>query len=48
VRETVPGDWTVLESSHPFEKRDVSTIQFDMDVPAGAEVVLTYRVRVSY
>jgi len=48
VRETVPGDWTVLESSHPFEKRDVSTIQFDMDVPAGAEVILTYRVRVSY
>jgi hypothetical protein len=48
VREMVPGDWTVLESSHPFEKHDVSTIQFDMNVPAGAEIVLTYRVRVSY
>jgi hypothetical protein len=48
VREVVPGDWTVVESSHPFTKRDASTIQFDVEVSAGGEAVLTYRVRVSY
>ncbi len=47
VRETVPGDWTVVQASHPHRKLDVRTLGFDLEVPAGGETVLTYRVRVS-
>jgi hypothetical protein len=46
VRESLPGDWRVLESSHPWHKRDASTISFPVDLSAGAEATLTYRIRV--
>ena len=47
VRESIPGRWKILESSHPATRLDVSTAQFDVPVPAGGEAVLTYRVRVN-
>jgi hypothetical protein len=48
VREPVGGDWKLIESSHPGDKRDAGTLEFKVPVPAGAEVKLTYRVRVSW
>jgi hypothetical protein len=48
VREPVGGDWTLLESSHPGLKKDAGTLEFEVRVPKGQEVQLTYRVRVSW
>ena len=48
VEESVGGDNEVLASSHPYTRKDASTIQFDLGVPAGKETVLTYTVRVRY
>jgi hypothetical protein len=39
------GDWTVLEPSLPYEKKDAYTMEFKVSVPADKEIVLTYRVR---
>ena len=48
VVERVPGDWTVLEKSHDFRKKDAHTIEFDVPVAADKEVKLTYRVRIRW
>ncbi len=48
VIEHLPGEWKVLRSSHPFEKLDSRRIQFNVPVPPGGTVELTYRVRVKY
>lgn len=46
VRESFPGDWTVIESSVPAKKLSAFTAEFAVPVPAGGEGKLTYRVRV--
>jgi len=46
--ESVGGDFDVTKNSHPFTKKDASTIQFAVAVPAGKEVVVTYTVRARY
>ena len=46
LRETFPGDWTVIESSVPAKKLSAFTAEFAVPVPAGGEGKLTYRVRV--
>jgi hypothetical protein len=46
VRESFPGDWTVIESSMPAKKLSAFTAEFAVPVPAGGEGKLTYRVRV--
>lgn len=48
VIEPVGGDWKVVRSSHPGEKRDNSELVFSVDVPARGSVKLEYRVRVSW
>ena len=48
VREPVGGDWTLLSSSIPGTKVDAGTVEFQVPVPKGQEVKLTYRVRVSW
>jgi hypothetical protein len=48
VREPVGGDWTLLSSSIPGTKVDAGTLEFQVPVPKGQEVKLTYRVRVSW
>ena len=48
VREPVGGDWRIVTSSLPGKKLDAATLEFDVPVPAGQEVVLTYRVRVRW
>ena len=46
VVEPIPGDWTVLESSHTHVKNDAKTAVFSIPIPAGAEAELAYRIRV--
>lgn len=46
--EPIGGDWTVLESSLPFEKKDASTFTFNVKVPARGKTKVTYRVRLRY
>ena len=42
------GDWEVVQSSHPAERRDAQTFTFDVKVPARASTKVTYRVRVRW
>ncbi len=48
VREPLGGDWDVVQSSQTFKKLDAGTIEFEVKVPKGQEVKLTYRVRVTW
>ena len=48
VREPVPGDWTMLEESKPHAKVASGTAEWRVDVPAGGETTLRYRVLVRY
>ena len=44
----MPGDWTILESSIPFEKKDAFTAVFTVNVKPDEEATLSYRIRVRY
>lgn len=46
VNEPVGGDWQMIRSSHPFTKTAAFAAQFTVDVPAGGETTVIYRVRV--
>ncbi len=48
VIEPIPGDWTMLGSSHEFRKTEAHLAEFDLPVPKDKEVKLTYRVRMRY
>ncbi len=48
VREPVGGDWKLVTSSIPGKKIDAGTLEFEVPVPKGQEVKLTYRVRVRW
>jgi hypothetical protein len=48
VLEPMPGDWEVLQSSHPFSKEAAGTARFKVIVPAEGSTTLTYRVRVKW
>lgn len=48
VREPLPGDWEMVQSSHPFTKEDAHTAQFKVEVPAEGSATLTYRIRVKW
>jgi hypothetical protein len=48
VREPIPGDWKMLESSHPQEKVSANLAEWVIEIPAEGETVLTYRVRVRF
>ncbi|MCI0712420.1 MAG: hypothetical protein L0154_19855, partial [Chloroflexi bacterium] len=39
------SNWEVLNSTHPYEQLDAFSIEFRVDVPAGEEVVIIYKVR---
>lgn len=38
-------NWQVIQKSHEFTKQDAQSIEFRVQVPAGGETVVTYRVR---
>ena len=46
--EPLPGDWEVLQSSHPCTKAASGTGRFQVTVPADGKATLTYRVRVKW
>jgi hypothetical protein len=48
VQEPIPGDWEMLEESHPHEKASSETAVWRIAVPAEGDTTLTYRVRVRF
>jgi hypothetical protein len=48
VVEPIPGDWTMVDSSHPYTKTAAFTAEFMIPVLKDSEVKLTYRVRMKY
>ncbi len=48
VVEPIPGDWTMLSSSHAHKKSEAFTAEFNIPVPKDKEVKLTYRVRMRF
>lgn len=48
VLEPAGGDWTVVTSSLPWERRDAQTFAFKPKVPARGSTKLTYTVRVRW
>ena len=47
VAGALPQEWKILEESHPHEKVSASQVLWRIDVPAGGESKLSYRVRIS-
>lgn len=48
VVEPIPGDWTMVESSHEYKKTEAFTAEFSVPVPKDGETKVTYRVRMKY
>jgi hypothetical protein len=48
VREHPGGIWSILESSHEWKKPNVRDLEFEVNVAAGEEAVVAYRVRVEH
>ncbi len=48
VREPVPGDWKMLEQSHPFKKVAAGTAEWQINIPAESSTTLNYTVLVRY
>jgi hypothetical protein len=48
VYEPIEGDWQILSSSMPYDKKDAHTFTFLAKVPGRGETKLTYRVRVKW
>jgi len=48
VYEPIEGDWQILSSSMPYDKKDAHTFTFTAKVPARGETKITYRVRVKW
>ena len=46
VVEHPQGSWEILESSHPYEKKEAYKIEFKVKVAPDQEVVVRYKVRV--
>lgn len=48
VQEPMPGDWRVLNESHPHIKGSSNTAVWNVTVPAEGSTTLTYRALVRY
>lgn len=48
VEKKLYGDWDVLEASHQYERKDASTLIFDVLVGAGETVIIRLKVRFNY
>jgi len=48
VLEPMPGDWEMLQNSHPFTKESAGTARFSVIVPTEGSAKLTYRARVRW
>ncbi len=45
IKETLGRDWTILSSSHDYEKKDAYSIEFKLELPAGGKDTIRYEVR---
>jgi len=45
IKETLGRDWTILLSSHDYEKKDAYSIEFKLELPAGGKDTVRYEVR---
>ncbi len=48
VREPVPGEWKMIQESHPHQKVAAGTAQWQVTIPAESSEKLIYKVRVQY
>ena len=48
VKEPVPGDWKIEESSHKFKKVASGTAEWQINVPAEGSTTLEYTALVRY
>ncbi|WP_404809796.1 DUF4139 domain-containing protein [Methylobacillus caricis] len=48
VVEPIPGDWKILQQSHPSNKSSSSTASWNISIPAESSTTLTYRTQVKY
>ena len=48
VRERMNGDWTIDQESQPHKKTSADTASWTLDVPAGGDTTLEYRVKIHH
>jgi hypothetical protein len=48
VIESIPGDWTITESSHDYVKESSNRVRFDIPVEKKGAAELTYTVQIKY
>ncbi len=48
VIEPMPGDWQMLQESHPHKKETAHTAVWDIPLPAEGKATLIWRVRAKY
>ena len=48
IIESIPGDWTIIESSHDYTQESSNRVRFDVPIGKKGSVELTYSVRVKY
>lgn len=48
VREPIPGEWKMLDTSQAHKKVSANLAEWEIQIPAEGETILTYRVRVRY
>lgn len=48
VKEPIPGDWKIINSSHTYTKATSNTAVWKINVPAEGSVKLVYRAQVRY
>ena len=48
VQEPLPGDWEMLQQSHPHSKESARVAAWNIAVPAGGTTLLEYVVRVKW
>lgn len=48
VLEPIPGDWTILNTSHEYKKTEAFLAEFSVPIQKDQEAKLTYTVRMKY
>ncbi len=45
VRESIPGQWTMVRESRPSHRLDASTVEYTLTLQAGESAVISYTVK---
>ncbi len=48
IEEPIPGDWTIIDHTHPFEKKSASMVHFSVPVKSDGEATLRYRTSIKW